>query len=85
MRIVTSPTFAALLSATTLSAPADEFEWGLLSTKPRDNRKTSCEAWNYAFEPKLCSAAKWLIEVRFGPMLLKKAPDFGRMMIPSAR
>ena len=35
MRIITSITFAALLSATTVPALADQFEWGPLTTKTK--------------------------------------------------
>jgi hypothetical protein len=44
MRIIASATFAALLLAAALPALADEFEWGRLSTKPRDNQNTIWDA-----------------------------------------
>jgi hypothetical protein len=44
MRITASVAVVALLSVTTVSTVADEFEWGPLSTKPRDNQNTTWEA-----------------------------------------
>ena len=44
MRIIAFATLAALLSATTLPALADEFDWGLLSTQPKDNQNTTWDA-----------------------------------------
>ena len=44
MRITASVAVVALLSVSTVSALADEFEWGPLSTKPRDNQNTTWEA-----------------------------------------
>jgi hypothetical protein len=44
MRVIAFATFAALFSATTLSALADGPDWGPLSTKPRDNQNTIWDA-----------------------------------------
>ena len=37
MRIVASVTFVALLSASTVPALADQFEWGPLTSQPRNS------------------------------------------------
>jgi hypothetical protein len=44
MRIVASIVVVALLSATIAPALADEFEFGPLSTQPRDNQNTIWDA-----------------------------------------
>jgi hypothetical protein len=44
MRIVASVTFVALLSASTVSALADQFEWGPLTSQPRDDQNTTWDA-----------------------------------------
>jgi hypothetical protein len=44
MRIIASLTFAALLSASTVPALADQFEWGLLATQPRNDQNTIWDA-----------------------------------------
>jgi hypothetical protein len=44
MRIIASLTFAALLSASTIPALADQFEWGPLATQPRDDQNTIWDA-----------------------------------------
>ena len=41
---IISITFVALLSVASVSALADQFEWGPLSTQPRDDQNTSWEA-----------------------------------------
>jgi len=40
MRIVASVTFVALLSASTVPALADQFEWGPLTSQPRNDQNT---------------------------------------------
>jgi hypothetical protein len=44
MRIIASVTFAALLSATTVAALADQFDWGPLDTQPRNDQSTIWDA-----------------------------------------
>ena len=44
MRIIASLTFAALLSASTVPALADQFEWGPLATQPRNDQNTIWDA-----------------------------------------
>ncbi len=44
MRIIASVTIAALLSATTIPALADQFEWGPLATQPRNDQNTIWDA-----------------------------------------
>ena len=44
MRIVVSVMFAALLSALTVPALADQFEWGPLATQPTNDQNTIWEA-----------------------------------------
>ncbi len=44
MRIIASVTFVALLSATTVPALADQFEWGALTSQPRDDQNTVWDA-----------------------------------------
>jgi hypothetical protein len=44
MRIVTSITFVALLSATTVPKLADQFDWGPLNTQPTDDQNTIWDA-----------------------------------------
>ena len=44
MRVIASVTFVALLSATTIPALADQFEWGPLATQPRDDQNTIWDA-----------------------------------------
>jgi hypothetical protein len=44
MRIFASVTFGALLSATTIPALADQFEWGPLTSQPSDDQNTIWEA-----------------------------------------
>jgi hypothetical protein len=44
MRIIASVAVVALLSVITTSALADEFEWGPLSTQPRDQQNTIWDA-----------------------------------------
>jgi hypothetical protein len=44
MRIITTITFVALLSAITVPASADQFEWGPLISKPRDDQNTIWDA-----------------------------------------
>ena len=44
MRTTASVAVVARLSVSTVSALADEFEWGPLSSKPRDDQNTTWEA-----------------------------------------
>jgi len=44
MRIVASVTFVALLSASTFPALADQFEWGPLTSQPRNDQNTIWDA-----------------------------------------
>ena len=44
MRVIASVTFVALLSATTVPALADQFDWGLLVTQPRNDQNTIWDA-----------------------------------------
>jgi hypothetical protein len=44
MRIVASVTFVALLSASTVLALADQFEWGPLTSQPRNDQNTIWDA-----------------------------------------
>jgi hypothetical protein len=50
MRIIASATFAALLLATIPPALADDFEFGPLSTQPKDNQNTTWDAHCKDFE-----------------------------------
>jgi hypothetical protein len=44
MRIVASVTFVALLSASAFPALADQFEWGPLTSQPRNDQNTIWDA-----------------------------------------
>jgi hypothetical protein len=44
MRIIASVTSVALLSATTVPALADQFDWGPLVTQPRNDQNTIWDA-----------------------------------------
>jgi hypothetical protein len=44
MRIIASLMFAVLLSASTVPALADQFEWGPLTTRPRNDQNTIWDA-----------------------------------------
>jgi hypothetical protein len=44
MRIVALVTFVALLSASTVPALTDQFEWGLLTSQPRNDQNTIWDA-----------------------------------------
>ena len=44
MRIVASITFVALLSVSTVPALADQFEWGPLTSQPRNDQNTIWDA-----------------------------------------
>jgi hypothetical protein len=44
MRILASATFVALLSVTTVSALADQFEWGPLTSQPRNDQNSIWDA-----------------------------------------
>jgi hypothetical protein len=49
MRIIASVTFAALLSATSVPALADQIDWGPLATQPRNDQNTIWDA--YCIDP----------------------------------
>ena len=67
VRIFASVTFVALLSATTVPALADQFEWGPLTTRPRNDQNTiwearcndSSEMWCQDNAPLLREAARY--------------------------
>jgi hypothetical protein len=44
MRIIASVIFVALLSATAVPVLADQFEWGPLTSQPRDDQNTIWDA-----------------------------------------